>query len=422
MLECRNGCCFFIAIICIAIFGAACESQDDQSDKAHETDDDSALFADDDLNDDSNDDDDTHDPPDDDADDDTVDTFPPEGQMPLYEIGMILPPDSLECVPEVTGVPQFNCNHHGSAVAVLPDGTVAAVWYHGVAEKSPDSRLVWSRRAPDATEWTWPEVLYDDPHRAEGNPTLWVAEDGELLVFFVTIFGENWDDSAVRLIRSQDGGASWSDPVTLRDEWCWMTRHRPVRLADGDLLLPLYNECLAIPNFMRSSDNFTSAWTQESHVDLSYIIAHLGQIQPALIVLDDGSVAAITRDGFPTHHVKRMLSIDNGRTWTRSRMLALPNSGTSVDQVRLSDGHVAAVYNDSPDSRFPLTVALSRDGGSRYVKKRNINDECESGACSYAYPSIAQSPKDGAIWVTYTHDRRTIGWVRFNEAWLLRGN
>jgi len=30
-----------------------------------------------------------------------------------------------------------------------------------------------------------------------------------------------------------------------------------------------------------------------------------------------------------------------------------------------------------------------------------------------------QSRLDGTLWVTYTMNRDTIGWVHFNEAWLL---
>ena len=173
---------------------------------------------------------------------DPADTFPSGEQVPLFEKGYILPPNSLECVPVDTGVPQTNCNHHGSTVAELPDGTVAAVWYHGEREKSRDTRIVRSLLAPGDAEWTRPEVLYDDPGRAEGNPALWVADDGTLYIFFVTIFGQSWDESRVMMVTSGDNGASWSSPTILRSEYCWMTRYPPVRLQNNDLILPLYNE------------------------------------------------------------------------------------------------------------------------------------------------------------------------------------
>ena len=348
-------------------------------------------------------------------------TFPPESQTPLYTKGLILPVNSLPCIPVSTGVEQTRCNHHGSTVAELPDGTVAALWYHGEEEKSKDSRLVWSRLAPGETSWTWPEVVFDDPDLSEGNATLWVGEDGTLYIFFVTIFGNGWDETHVRLMRSHDNGATWDTPVTLREQYCFNVRHRPLRLANGELLLPLYHECLGLPVFMRSGDDFQT-WTEEYDTSGAYLMNHVGQIQPALIGLPDGKLACITRDGTATRRIKRMESSDYGKTWTESLPLGLPNAGTSVDWVRLLDGHVVVVFNNDPDRRFPLTVALSRDEGKTFVAVRDIVTDCEEGGdCSHHYPSIMQSQRDGTIWVTYTHKRETIGWVHFNEAWLLEG-
>lgn len=396
----------FLGLILTLFFG--CDNDtDEDSDNSGDDDD---QPGDDDDNDDNNDDDNN--------DDNDDDVFPPEEQTPFFEKGLILPPDSLECIPVETGVPQFNCNHHGSTVAQLPDGTVAAVWYHGEKEKSPDAAIVWSKLAPEALEWTWPEVLFDDPDRSEGNPAMWVNDEGEFFLFFVSIYGDSWPESKIRLITSADDGETWSAPVMLRDRYHWMTRHRPVRLANGELLLPLYSESLAYPVFMRSADEFTT-WVEEPHFDLSFLLSHLGQIQPALSVTDTGRIIALTRDGLPTQRVKRMVSDDNGHTWTPSRSTSLPNSGTSIDQVRLLDGRTVVIYNDDPHARFPLTASLSMDDAATFVAKKNLNDECEGDSCSYAYPSVMQSTHDGTIWVTYSYGRSTIGWVHFNEAWLL---
>ncbi len=414
-----------IVLAIFMIFAMACQGEDDDDASSGNDDANDDDANDDDANDDANDDsgdddldDDLDDDVNDDADDDTGETFPPEDQDPFFEKGLILPPNSLECVPVDTGVPQMNCNHHGSVVAVLPDGTIASVWYHGEREKSPDSWLVWSRLAPGETEWTWPEVLFDDPGRAEGNPAIWVREDGVLYVFFVTIFGDGWNQSRVRMVTSEDGGDTWSGDTMLRDNYCWMVRNEPVRLKNGELLLPLYNECLAYPVYMRSTDDFAT-WSEEAHFNLGYYLGHAGQIQPSLIVLDDGTVTAVTRDGTPFNRVMRTTSDDGGLTWSPSKFTALPNSGTSIDQVLLLDGHVVVVYNDSPDRRFPLSVALSLDGGETFASTVDINNECDGENCSYHYPSIAQSPFDGTIWVTYTHQRETIGWAHFNEAWII---
>ncbi len=420
----RIGLVFALFILPALCAGCGDDDSDSSDDDAIDDDTEAVNDGDDDSADDDTDspdddlDDDTASPDDDLNDDDTQETFPPEDQAPFLEKGFILPPNSLECVPQDTGEPQLDCNHHGSVVAMLPDGRVAAVWYHGVAEKSPDSRIVWSTLAPGGNEWTWPRVLYDDPARSEGNPALWIHENGTYYLFFVTIFGDSWNESKVRMITSDDGGAAWSDDVLLRDNYCWMVRHEPVRLQNGDLLLPLYNECLAYPVYMRSTDDFTSV-TEEAHFNLGYYLGHAGQIQPAPVVLDDGTVSVLTRDGMPTNRVMRTTSDDGGITWSACKPTALPNSGTSIDQVLLLDGHVLVVYNDSPEARFPLSVAVSHDGGESFMATADINDECDVDRCNYSYPSITQSPDDGTIWVTYSSNRETIGWVHFNEAWIL---
>ncbi len=345
-------------------------------------------------------------------------TFPPESQQAFYEKGLILPPHSLECVPVDTGVPQMECNHHGSSVAEMPDGTVIAVWYHGECEKCVDSQIVWSKLLPGSEKWTDTEVLYDDPDYSDGNLTLWVDDDSTIYVVFVTLYDFDWAKGKIRLIKSEDEGETWSDPIFIREEPCWNVRNHPVKLANGEILIPCYDECTYLPVYLRTDDKFET-WQEESNTSGEYFMDHIQQIQPALVVLDDGTVSAVTRDHSAVRRIKRMTSSDNGLTWTPSIETGLPNSGTGIDQVRLLDGNVVVVFNNHPFNRFPLTVALSRDGGETFVAMRDINAECDEGNCSYSYPSIMQSQTDGNIWVTYTHKRETIGYVKFNEAWIL---
>lgn len=347
--------------------------------------------------------------------------FLPEHQTPLFEQGDLAPPWSVPCTPEDGGPPQGQCNHHGSTVAELGDGTVAIAWFHGIAEKSTDSRQLWSRRPPGGA-FSAPELLYDDPVRSEGNVALWRSETGTLFHFFVNIEKNGgWGEARMRLRTSSDEGATWSEPRTLLDEDCFMIRAPPVRLAGGDLLLPTYAECLAVPTFVRSRDDFATWSVEKRWQQGDWFLEHVGQIQPVAVVRGDGRVSIVTRDGTMANRVGLMVSTDAKATaFGPTEPMVLPNPGAAVAQVRLRDGHTVVIFNNSPDQRYPLSAAVSDDEGVSITAIRDLAlGDCVEDECSY--PAVMQSARDGTIWVSYTHNRKTIGWVHFNEAWLRQG-
>ena len=340
--------------------------------------------------------------------------IPPAG--PVFEKGLVLPLDSIPCTKDKQ--PTNACNHHGSSVAVQADGTVLVAWYTGLGEYSKDSRIVWARKAPGQDAFDQWSVLYDEQPVPEGNPVLHVDDrTGDLWLFYVKVDGTNWNDGLIRLIRSTDGGAHWIQPQTLRSEKNWMTRNHPIRLPSGEMLLPCYNETFYVPTFLISKDDFQSQWEEVSPPEETLLL-YLGQIQPTVILRDDHSLFALMRnsDGpYPGHAIEAE-STDAGRTWTTGKGNPLPNPGAAMEMVRMPSGAVMATFNNHPEARLPLAVALSDDQGDTWSAVANVVDACESGECSY--PSIAVDPTDGTAWVTYTHARRSIGWVHVSEAWV----
>jgi predicted neuraminidase len=97
-------------------------------------------------------------------------------------------------------------------------------------------------------------------------------------------------------------------------------------------------------------------------------------------------------------------SSDQGQTWSALAATTLPNPNSGIDAITLADGRHLVVYNHATDARYPLDVALSKDGVT-WTRVRTL--ESEPLPSGYAYPAVIQT-KDGRIHVTYTWDRKRI--------------
>jgi hypothetical protein len=77
-----------------------------------------------------------------------------------------------------------------------------------------------------------------------------------------------------------------------------------------------------------------------------------------------------------------------------------------------------AVWNNSPLNRFPLSVALSSDGGHTWSQPRILSDP----GLDVSYPGITQTA-DGtlvAVWQQRLPDGgRDIRWARFTRDWVV---
>ncbi len=114
--------------------------------------------------------------------------------------------------------------------------------------------------------------------------------------------------------------------------------------------------------------------------------------------------------------VVRADSHDGGRTWTEGHDTEFPNPNAAIDLLKLKNGHVLLVYNDSPTERTPLTVAISTDGCKTWPHRRNI----ATGDFDYAYPYAIQAA-DGKIHIVYTsHARSVINVATFDESAIVK--
>jgi predicted neuraminidase len=299
---------------------------------------------------------------------------------------------------------------HPASITQLTNGDLYIAYYGGSGEYGDDTAVYGSRLKVGETQWTAPKVIADTPDRGEGNPVVWQAPDGRVWLFYVNRYGETWSNARVKVKISDDGADTWSDSFMLNFEEGTMVRGQPIVLNNGDYLLPMYHETggdremtasTTCSYFMRYSPK-TKVWTETNRIK-----SPMGNLQAQVVQLTDNYLVAYIRRGgdfLPTDHgyMLRAESRDGGHTWSNAVETKFRNPNSAVDFIKLKNGHLLLVYNDSMNDRTPLTVAISTDGDKTYPHRRNI----AGGDNSFAYPYAIQT-HDGKIHIVYTTNSRT---------------
>src|SRR5271157_2288383 len=274
---------------------------------------------------------------------------------------------------------------HGSTVQPLPDGRVLAAWYAGAYEKAPDVGIYMASLEPESTEWSEPILieregiskLSEEPS-SEGNPVLFFdADQTRLWLFWVTMLQADtgWTNCVIKCKHSEDFGATWTRPRILRDMIGWMTRYKPIRMSNGDILLPVYSEFGGYSSmfYLCSPEEFAKGAVDSQWVEpTAFIVGNV--LQPTVVELDPvnapGSLLCYLRtaEGRFAPYMTMARSDDYGRTWTEAKVTpaGLYNPDAGSDLLHLLNNHLVLAFNPEPTGRTTLRVALSEDGGNTW--------------------------------------------------------
>ena len=308
---------------------------------------------------------------------------------------------------------------HPTSITELDNGDLYLTYYGGGGEYERETAVFGSRFQHLTQKWSRPKAIAQNPFFSMGNPVVWQSPNSRVWLFFVVRPGETWSSSRIMAKVSDDQGTHWSDAFPITWEEGTMVRSRPITLNDGSYLLPIYHETGADTEktgadtsslFLRF-DPKTSKWTHSNKV-----YSRMGNLQPAAVEVSPNHLIALCRragdyepgdDGF----VVKTESHDGGKTWSAGIETSFPNPNAAVELIKLRNGHLLFVYNNSMNDRSPLTAALSTDNGATFPHRLNLAE----GNGSYSYPTAIET-EDGSILVTYTsNSRQTINLVRFKE-------
>jgi len=300
---------------------------------------------------------------------------------------------------------------HAATIAETPKGLVAA-FFGGTRERNPDVCIYVCRKDQGATHWTAPlnvanGIQNDTLRYACWNPVLYQVPAGDLLLFYkVGPSPAKWKGW---LIRSKDGGNTWSKPQALPEGILGPIKNQPVRLVNGALLCPTSTEGNGWHiHFEQTSDDGKTWQSSAPPVDT------FRAIQPTLLLYKNGSIQALSRS--ENRAILSTTSKDNGRTWSPQEPIQLPNNNSGIDGTTLADGRQILVYNhvlpppgETKGERSPLNVAVSPDGKDWYAAL--VLDDDHTG--QYSYPSVIQSA-NGKIHIVYTWYRKKIRYVEID--------
>lgn len=303
------------------------------------------------------------------------------------------------------------------------DGSVVAVYREATDHVCSVGRIMFVS-SPDGRRWSEPRVVVDTL-LDDRDPMLVQLSTGELLLSYFRI---DWTRephilTGTYVVRSTDGGATWSQPVQIgsamneRSERVWngylqghaASHGQIVELANGELLAPLYgllpDNDWHIASVVRSRDRGMT-WLADDEVVLD---AEEGVrcVEPVLTLLPDGELIALVR----TEEAARLTrSSDGGHTWSAPERLW--RWASSADTVVLADGSVFCVYGDASRQIWPSrpTVGTVIDEPHSSWDKGRTRLLYDSGNDTFdqANPAAVELADGSLLTLTYDIFRRQV--------------
>lgn len=358
---------------------------------------------------------------------------------------------------------------HAASIAALPDGRLFSTWFGGKREGGTEVQIYGAFRAPSASAWGAQQVIASPAQssrdlgllvRKMGNPVAFVTPRGELWVIYVSVTMGGWATSHLNLLRSPDLGQSWLPATRLATSpflnLSTLVKGAPVFYANGEIGVPVYHELAG-----KFAELLVLSEAGEVVRKIRMDHGHR-TLQPVVLVHDAQRAVALMRDANENPpRAWRSATEDGGRSWSAPQSTDLPNPNSALGAVRLDDGRLIAVANDTEDQRLRLSLLLSADDGHQWRVIYRFEDKqallgqdlaldafrpllaadldalgpgparaviaanaertlCRAeNSCSfqYDYPHLIRGG-DGDFHLVYTWNRAFVRHLSFNSAWL----
>ena len=235
-------------------------------------------------------------------------------------------------------------------------------------EDSPDTHVVYST-SRDGRAWTEPRKLVTSPPGSMTTSGGWWLHDGQLIAY-INVWpraGEIKHGGMTMYVSSRDG-ASWTElqPVTDKHDRpvSGVFEQDPEAMPNGRIISAFHLQPgLNVAPHYTDDPAGLRGWTRGKMENLSFDGPISREIEPSWFMRNDGAIVMVFRDQAETFLKLASVSHDDGETWSPPVLTNMPDSRSKQSAGNLPDGTAFLVGNPVTSKlRFPLVVALSRDG------------------------------------------------------------
>ena len=290
---------------------------------------------------------------------------------------------------------------HAPYLAPIGENHVAVIWFAGSREWAKDVHIMSAVFSSESGTWTSIRDFVSDIGYSLGNAVMLNDEAGGIHLWYVRTKGYWQDGEIVHMVMPHlEGGFTSREPLPLAAGW--LVRGRPLQKG-SQVYLPVYHE----------TANESGIWEQDlttgKGVLRETVTGPGGLIQPTLVEFENNEFRFFMRNPRRPNRIHFAYSMNRGQTWSRPFPTTLPNPNAGLDVVRLTGSRLLCVYNDSERHRYPLSLAISENGGVEWEKIHDL----EINPGEYSYPSLLLTGE--GLHLAYTYQREAIRFVTLNR-------
>ncbi len=284
------------------------------------------------------------------------------------------------------------------SVEITGGGRLFATFYSGQTTETYGNYCVLVKSDDGGAHWSEPIAVADAGMDTRCfDPEIWLDPFGKLWFTW-----SQWHPDAVYAAVCDNPDADtliWQEPRVIGAD---VMMNKPIVLSGGEWLFPIAVWKHTLYG-LAQNDKDCRSFVYQSIDNGMHFSCIGGADDPAstydehtVAELSNGAVMMLIRTGYG---IGKSLSYDGGKTWTPAENSGIPGPNSRCCLRRLQSGNLLLINHHQFSGRNNLTAMISRDNGETWEGFLLLD-----GRQNVSYPDVTQAP-DGTIYVIYDRER-----------------